>query len=153
MKARVALFIPALVAGTVACDATTELTKAPFELTSTVVNPTIEFTSSTSPGANPLINPARARQHVETFVAYSYDDVRADIARGNGEYLASLAMLAGVPAASQEAFRMHMQRNYGAMYDSSLSTKEEDRARVVNTAWSAGYGRENGSREFQEVPH
>jgi hypothetical protein len=139
MKTSVALLIPAFLLGGVACDVTTEVTKAPFDLTSTIVKPTSEFTSSTSPGANSFTDPAKARRQLETFAAYSYDDIRADIARGNGEYLTSVATLAGVPAASHEAFHVDMQRNYGAMYHPGLSTKEAW-VRVVETAWSAGHG-------------
>jgi hypothetical protein len=38
---------------------------------------------------------------------------------------------------------MDMQKNYGAMYHPKLSATEAW-ARVVNTAWSAGYGRKPG---------
>lgn len=141
MTRRIALLISALglLVGTVACDVTTELTKAPFELTSTIVKPTGEFTSSTSPGANFFTGPVKARRQLEAFAANSYEDVRADIARGQGEYLTSIASLAGVPAAAQEGFQVDMQRNYDAMYHPSLSTGETW-ARVVATAWSAGHG-------------
>lgn len=145
MRVNVAFFIPALLLGAVGCDVTTEVTKAPFELTSAIVKPTTEFTSSTSPGATAFGNQAMARQQLETFTAYSYDNVRADIARGNGEYLNSLASLAGVPAVSQEAFRSHMQSNYAAIYEPAVPTKEAW-ARVVNTAWSAGHGHEIGGQ-------
>ena len=135
------LLIPALalLVGTVACDVTTELTKAPFDLTSTIVKPTGEFTSSTSPGADSFTGSVKARRQLEAFAAYSYDDVRADIARGHGEYLTSIAALAGVPAAVQEGFQADMQRNYDALYHPSLSIRETW-ARVVETAWSAGHG-------------
>jgi len=133
MKASLALFIPALLIGGVGCGATTEILLAPFELTSDV-------TSSTTPGATALNGHAKARQQLERFAAYSYDSVRADVAGGNGEYLVSLATLAGVPATSQTVFQTEMQRHYAGLYDPSLSRKESW-VRVVNTAWSAGYGR------------
>ena len=136
MKASLALFIPALLIGGVGCGATTEILLAPFELTS-------EVTSSTTPGATALNGQAKARQQLETFAAYSYDNVRADIAQGDGEYLVSLATLAGVPLASQSAFQAEMQNQFTGLYDPSLSRKQTW-VRVVNTAWSAGYGREPG---------
>lgn len=83
---------------------------------------------------------AQARQELETFVAYAYDDVHADIARGEGQYLVSLATLAGVPATSYELFQAEMQRRYWAMYGSRVSMRDTWE-RVVNTAWAAGHGR------------
>lgn len=135
--------VPALVIGMVGCDVTTEITKAPFELTSVIVAPTSEFTSSTTPGEKAMTGLAKARQQLETFAAYSYDDVRADIARGDGEYLVSLATLAGVPAPSRPAFQADMQRRYAVMYAPNTSMKESW-GRVVHAAWSAGHGREPG---------
>lgn len=145
MRAGIARLIPALLIVGAGCDVTTEITKAPLELTSAVVRPTSEFTSSTSPGARSVTGLAKARQRLESFAAYSYDDVRADIARGNGEYLVSLATLAGVPAASQPAFQAEMQSRYALMYEPSASTKEAW-SRVVNAAWSAGHGRAAGGQ-------
>jgi hypothetical protein len=133
MKTTAALFIPMLVVGGVSCGPTTDTLQAPFDIT-----------SSTSPGNSAPTGPARARQQLERFVAYAYDSVSGDIAQGHGEYLTSLAVLAGVPAASQNAFRAEMQSRYAVLYDSVLSRKEA-RTLVVNHAWSAGYGRtENG---------
>src|SRR5919108_840933 len=89
-------------------DATVELTKAPFDATTQLTNgtsaatseftdPRTEFTSSTTPGATSVL-PARAKKRLEIFTASSYDNLRSDISRGSGEYLASLATLAGVPS-------------------------------------------------------
>jgi hypothetical protein len=139
MKARLSLGVAALI-GAVGCDVTTEITKAPLELTSAVVRPTSEFTSSTTPGAAAVSPHAKARRQLETFAAYSYDDVRADIARGEGEYLVSLAALAGVPADAYSVFQAEMQRRYAAMYEPNASTTQTW-SRVVQAAWSAGHGR------------
>ena len=137
MKTSTALFIPILLMGGVSCGPTTDTVVAPFELTS-------DFTSSTSPGNSAPTGPAIARQRLERFVAYAYDGVSCDIAQGHGEYLTSLAVLAGIPADSQAAFRAEMQSRYAVIYDPVLSRKEA-LTLVVNHAWSAGYGRtENG---------
>jgi len=133
MKASATLFLPIFLVSGVSCGPTTDTIVAPFELTS-------DFTSSTSPGSSALTRPAKARQHLERFVNYAYENVSGDIARGDGEYLTSLAALAGVPATSQNVFREEMQSRYASMYDSSLSRKETWTL-VVNRAWSAGYGR------------
>jgi len=138
MKASLALLLPALLIAGAGCGATTEVVLAPFELTSDV-------TSSTTPGATALNGHAKAHQQLETFAAYSYDSVRSDIARGDGEYLVSLATLAGVPDASRSGFQAEMQNQYAGLYDPNVSRKETWR-RVVNTAWFSGYGRALGSQ-------
>ena len=132
------------------CDATVELTKAPFDAStalsdgvtqasSELVQPTTEFTSSLTPGADGMVGPARAHKKLEAFTAYSFENVRGDISRGEGEYLVSLATLAGVPAERQEAFRTDMRNQYASLYDAKDS-KRDAWVRVVNAAWSAGYG-------------
>lgn len=133
MKTRAAFFIPMLLIGGVSCGPTTDTIQAPFD-----------FTSSTSPGDSAPTGPAKARQQLERYVAYAYDSVGGDIAKGQGEYLTSLAVLAGIPTDSQAAFRAEMQNRYAAIYNPVLSRKEAVTL-VVNHAWSAGYGRtENG---------
>lgn len=129
MKTSAALFIPMLVMGGVSCGPTTDTLQAPFEIT-----------SSTSPGSSAPTGPARARQQLERFVAFAYDSVSSDIAQGHGEYLTSLAVLAGIPADSQADFRAEMQSRYALMSDPNLS-RNEALTMVVNHAWAAGYGR------------
>lgn len=146
-----------LVLSLVGCDATVELTKAPFDATSDIsdglfaatsdlTQPTREFTSSTTPGADAINSPARARKKLEAFAAYSFENVRGDISRGEGEYLVSLGTLAGVPAERQEAFRVQMRDNYATLYDAK-DTRRDAWVRVVNAAWSAGHGQTSASAE------
>lgn len=132
MKSNPALVLPIFFIAVVSCGPTTDTVKAPFELSS-------DFTSSTS-GSSPLPGPARARQRLEQFVAYAYDGVSGDIAQGQGEYLQSLAVLAGIPADEQKAFGTAMQSHYVMLSNPVLSDKEA-RTLVVKQAWSAGYGR------------
>jgi len=133
MKTSAALLLPMLVMGGVSCGPTTDTLQAPFDIT-----------SSTSPGSSAPTGPARARQHLERFVAFAYESVSGDIAQGHGEYLTSLAVLAGIPTDSQAAFRAEMQSRYAVMSDPHLSRKEA-RTLMVDHAWSAGYGRtDNG---------
>src|SRR6185436_15278507 len=90
-------------------NATTELTEAPFVATSDITNGTTaaaaditgavtDFTSSTTPGAVGSENPAWAKKRLHNFTKSSYENLRADISRGHGEYLVSLATLAGIPS-------------------------------------------------------
>jgi hypothetical protein len=131
-------------------DATVELTKAPFDATSALsdgtsqaigelLEPTSEFTSSTTPGASagdPLL---RARQRTIIFTVHSYDNLRSDVARGGGEYLISLATLAGVPKARHEEFRHTMRNGYSTMFQDTL-TSVESSTRIVDAAWAMGHG-------------
>ncbi len=136
----------------VGCDATVELTKAPFDATTAISNgftqatseltqPTTEFTSSLTPGVDGMTGPARARKQLEAFTAYSFENVRGDISRGEGEYLVSLATLAGVPNDEHAAFRVHMRDHYASIYNAQGTTRDAW-VRVVDQAWSAGYGRQ-----------
>lgn len=131
-------------------NATTELTMAPFDATTDLTNGTTaaaaditravtDFTSSTTPGASGN-NPALARKKLEVFASSSYENLRSDISRGHGEYLVSLATLAGVPSERVTAFQFFMQDSYTTMFDETVPTKDSA-ARIVETAWSAGYGR------------
>jgi hypothetical protein len=131
-------------------DATVELTKAPFDATTQLTNgttaatsefvdPLVDFTSSTTPGAASVV-PAQAKKRLEVFTASTYDNLRSDISRGSGEYLASLATLAGVPSAQFIQFQSFMQESYGAMFDDKLPSADSTR-QIVDIAWAAGYGR------------
>jgi hypothetical protein len=133
MNTRATCIVPIFFIVLTSCGPTTDTVVAPFELTS-------DFTSSTSPGNSALTGPAKARQRLERFVAYAYDSVGSDIAQGHGEYLHSLAVLAGVPTETQASFQAEMQGRYAAIYNLGLSRKET-MALIVTQAWSAGYGR------------
>lgn len=132
MNITIALLLSILLMSAVSCGPTTETIEAPFKLTS-------DFTSSTS-GGTVLPDPsAKARQRLEQFVAHTYDGVGGDIAQGHGEYLTSLAVLAGIPTDAQPAFQRLMQSRYAEFFNSGLS-HQEVRILVVSHAWSAGYG-------------
>jgi hypothetical protein len=131
-------------------DATVELTMAPFNATTALTNGTSEaindildpmtkFTSSTTPGefANHLI---RARRKTEVFASNSYENLRADIARGSGEYLVSLATLAGIPSGRQTEFQGQMRDAYSTMFSDTVPFREST-IRIVEAAWSEGFGR------------
>ncbi|HKT33904.1 MAG TPA: DUF3015 family protein [Nitrospira sp.] len=132
-------------------NATTEVTEAPFVATTDVTNGTTagvaditgatsDFTSSTTPGAESAQNLVRAKQRLQKFTASSYDNVRADISRGSGEYLVSLATLAGVPSSQFPEFQSRMQDSYGTMFGDVIPAAESGR-QIVDVAWAAGYGR------------
>lgn len=128
-------FLPILLMSGVSCGPTTDTVKAPFEMST-------DFTSSTS--GNSPVGPAKARQRLEQFVADGYNGVSCDIAQGHGEYLTSLAVLAGIPINEHTAFGTEMQILYPLLSDPLLSRKESGTL-IVNHAWSVGYGKSDKS--------
>ncbi len=95
--------------------------------------------SSTTPGAGGYQNPVRAKKRLQVFTASSYNNLRSDISRGYGEYLVSLATLAGVPSAQFPEFQSLMQDSYSTMFDDVIPAAESTR-QIVDIAWAAGYG-------------
>jgi hypothetical protein len=133
-------------------NATTEVTEAPFVATTDLTGGTTaaaaditgavtDFTSSTTPGAVGSDNPVWAKKRLQLFTNASYDNLRFDISRGHGEYLVSLATLAGVPSAQFPQFQSLMQDSYGMMFDEVLAGPES-RKQIVEVAWASGYGRQ-----------
>jgi hypothetical protein len=117
-------------------DATTELTKAPFDATSDIsggvsdavsefTEPTKELTSSTTPGAwFTEDGPVKSEHKLRAFTAYSFHSLKSDVAQGRGEFLLSFAELLGVPADRRAAFFGHMQAQYPVLYADRLTLVE-----------------------------
>ena len=57
-------------------------------------------------------------QKLNTFVADNMDSLAKDIARGNGEYLNTLAVLAEIPEVERPSLYKKLQANFGYIYDS-----------------------------------
>ena len=74
---------------------------------------TSDFLSSTTPGdwftADGVL---KADQKVIAFVAFNFENLKQDMARGRGEYLTSLSELFGVPQDRREAFFSYAQSRY-----------------------------------------
>lgn len=143
-------------------EATVELTKAPFDATTALTDgtskavgellePTKKFLSSTTPGAVAIDRFTRAREKTELFVGYSYEHLRAESAQGSGEHVASLAVVAGIPADRHAQFQEKMRDIYSTMFNEPLPPREA-KFRIVNAAWSEGYGRlESDTIKHQET--
>ena len=84
-----------------------------------------KFTSSTSPGswidADGIIQES---QKARLFAAVAFENLEQDIARGNGEYVRSLAVLMNIPAGEQDEFRSLSQRQYSRLFASDRRTAE-----------------------------
>ena len=92
-----------------------------------------KFTSSTSPGewinADGVI---QERQKARLFTAVVFENLEQDIARGNGEYLTSLAVLLKIPAGEQDEFRTFSQSKYPLLFASDRRTAESMLAMLIS---------------------
>jgi Protein of unknown function (DUF3015) len=92
-----------------------------------------KFTSSTSPGS--WINAdgvIQESQKARLFAAVAFENLEQDIARGNGEYLRSLAVLMNIPAGEQDEFRSLSQRQYSRLFASDRRTAESLLATLIS---------------------
>lgn len=125
-------------------DATTDLTKAPFEAitaltdgttqaTTELTEPTREFLSSTTPGAwinsDGTLNPAYERI---AFVVLNFDNLQGDMAQGGGEYLESLSELLSLSPDARQQFVHSAQSHYGHIFEKGFS-REESLRRLIQT--------------------
>ncbi len=83
-------------------------------------NGTFGITSGTSNCDKPAS--FSSNQKLQEFVADNMDNLARDIARGNGEYLNTLAVLAGVPEGSRADFYSRLQANFSTIYTSDRVT-------------------------------
>jgi len=94
--------------------------------TKATVDTFAKFTSSTSPGE--FINGdgvVRENQKARLFTAVVFENLEQDIARGDGEYLTSLALLLKIPAGEQDEFRTRSRSKYSLLFASDRRTAED----------------------------
>lgn len=88
-------------------------------------NPT-DTTSSTTPGAfftqDGLL---KDDQKVNAFVAFNFENLKDEMARGHGEYLASLGSLLGVPNNRQTEFLSWARGKYPVLVPSEQTTPDQ----------------------------
>lgn len=83
-----------------------------------------DFTSSTTPGAWSKDGLLRAEHRQIVFATANYDSVKRDIARGQGEHLASLATLLGVATNRSQEFGLLAQARYPEVESPKTSPEE-----------------------------
>ena len=105
--------------------ASTVLVVSACNTTKATVDTFAKFTSSTSPGewidADGVITDS---QKARLFTAVAFENLEQDIARGNGEYLTSLAVLMKIPPVEQDKFRTYTQSNYPLLFAPDRRTAE-----------------------------
>jgi hypothetical protein len=94
-------------------------TKATFD---TLVN----FSSSTSPGELFTGDGLVARhQKVNLYTAIVFENLQQDMARGSGEYLASLGVLLDIPPDRQHEWALFTQSRYAVLFTSDRTKANE----------------------------
>jgi hypothetical protein len=105
--------------------ANTGLVLSACNTTKATVDTFAKFTSSTSPeewiDSDGVIQES---QKARLFAAVAFENLEQDIARGNGEYLTSLAALMKVPPREQDKFMAQSQRNYSLLFAPDKRTSE-----------------------------
>ena len=97
--------------------ASTVLVVSGCNTTKATVDTFAKFTSSTSPDAwFDADGVVTKSQKARLFTAVAFENLEQDIARGQGEYLTSLAVLMNVPSEEQDKFRANTQRNYSLLF-------------------------------------
>lgn len=86
-------------------------------------NQTFGITSQTSGCTNDGI--VQHDQKVNVFASANFENLSQEMARGNGEYLASFAALLGVPAERQPEFFALTQAKYSTLFQSEQTTPSE----------------------------
>jgi hypothetical protein len=137
-------------------DATTELTKAPFDATSDIsggvsgatsefTEPTKEITSSTTPGAwFTQDGSVRSEHKLRAFTVYGFYNLKSDVARGQGEFLVSFAKLLEIPDDRHPEFFKYMQAQYPVLYAEQLTPSQSlhmiltEGQRARSLWWQAG---------------
>ncbi|OPY84709.1 MAG: hypothetical protein A4E72_02097 [Syntrophus sp. PtaU1.Bin208] len=86
-------------------------------------NQTFGITSGTSNCDKP--SSYSSNQKLQEFVAGNMGNLAQDMARGNGEYLNTLAVLIGVPEGQRADFYSYLQSNFSRIYTSEKVTSTD----------------------------
>ena len=103
---------------------TTEATNELFAATGHVFEATTDLTSPNSSHGH-----AKHRQ-LETFVAFNFDNLTQDIARGEGEYLTSFTTLLDVPAQRHPALFRLVQERYPVLASTTGNLQQRTQSMV-----------------------
>jgi len=87
--------------------------------------PTSDSTSSTSGKSSSTPTALTDEEKVSIFASANFDHLKEDMAAGQGEHLASLATLLGVPKDQQPEFFSFTKQNFSVLCPSERSTSDE----------------------------
>ena len=102
------------------CAVTTAPTESSTETLGKTSHASAELTSSTSPGSS--VDKSAA---LEDFTRVHFASIKSEAAAGQGEHLAALGALAGVPAAQSPHFCSLAQKRYAVLFAATDTTPKE----------------------------
>jgi Protein of unknown function (DUF3015) len=79
----------------------------------------------------------KENQKVNAFMAFNFENVKQDMANGQGEYLDSLSALMGIPQDRRAAFYAHAQSRYPFVLEHQSNPQETLALLVTNSEGSA----------------
>ena len=80
-------------------------------------------------------------QRVNAFMAFNFENVKQDMANGQGEYLASLSTLMGIPQDHRASFYAHAQSSYPIVLQHQSNPQETLALLVANPSPTATVSR------------
>jgi len=105
--------------------ALSDLTDGTSQASTDLTQPTIDFTSSTTPNSwFSSDGTLKAEHKIRAFTVFAFQNLKHDIAQGSGEYLASFATLVGVPTQQHAEFFRFAQGQYGFLYAEDIRPAE-----------------------------
>ena len=78
---------------------------------------------------------------VTAFMAFNFENVKQDMANGQGEYLASLSTLMGIPQDRRASFYAHAQSRYPLVMEHQSNPQETLALLVANPSPAASVSR------------
>ena len=123
MKQRVQTLIGLVAVAGLVCTLSGCTIKATLK---TVTDGVVNILSSTS-GKSWLTEDGlvKTEEKVNVFAAMNFDNLKQDMAKGEGEYLASLGTLLGIPDSQQDEFSTLAKERYQALVPSETTTPGE----------------------------
>jgi len=109
-----------------ACAVTTEMTEGTTDTLENTTDASTDVTSSTSPGQDDHSQVQKTR----AFATVNMDRLREDMARGNGEHLASLSSLLGVSENHRDDFFAFTKEKYPELFPSDTTNPDDLLARL-----------------------
>lgn len=95
--------------------------------TKATLDTSVKFTSSTSPDDGVLTEDGliKAQYKVDVYTAVAFDNLEQDIARGQGEYVASLGSLLQVPSDRHPEWTAAAQTRFASLFPAEDRTPEK----------------------------
>ena len=102
------------------------LAMAACNTTKATVDSIAKFTSSTSPDSMFNRDGIVEEHHkLNLYTAVVYDNLQQDIAKGDGEYLASLGVLLDIPQDRREEWKQQAQSRFTSLFPDTAQPNEE----------------------------